>query len=89
MVFTICQTGTKINSKYAYITCKLRKNYRLTFTRAVRTTEYRTLFYSAERCEQLAHILLGLLFAQHTNEQLPICGKSGILVVQLHTVHLS
>lgn len=46
-----------------------------TFARAVRSPQYRALLYSAVRREQLAHIVLRLLFAEHSNEQLPICSE--------------
>lgn len=48
---------------------------RLTFTRTVGSAEYGALFYCAERREELADILLSLLFAEHAHEQLPICDE--------------
>ncbi|GBP56775.1 hypothetical protein EVAR_91427_1 [Eumeta japonica] len=51
------------------------ESMKLTFTRAVRSTENGAFFYCTEWCEELAHIFLRLLFAEHTNEQLPICGQ--------------
>ncbi|KAF7388262.1 hypothetical protein HZH68_012204 [Vespula germanica] len=52
-----------------------KKNAVLTFAATVWTTEDGALLYCAKGSKQLSYIVFGLLFAQHSHEQLSVCGS--------------